>query len=67
MLQNSFAKVVTDRSSLLEEAWTLKNEDVCGVSVAPSVVEEGQKALHCGLVGFLKSSDETLQKTEFWI
>lgn len=39
----SYAKVVAGRSH--EEAWTVVEDNVLGVRVAPWVVEEGKKAL----------------------
>lgn len=60
------AKVVSG-SLGVEEAWVVVGEDVRGVRVAPRVVEEGKRALHSGIVGYLKTTEKGLQRTDQWI
>lgn len=67
VFSKSFARVVAPSHSSTKEAWTTFNGSVNGVRVALSVVKKRKEKLQCGLVGFLKSKKDCLQRTEFWI
>lgn len=51
----------------VEATWTLKDGNINGVCVAPSVVEEGKKKEASKQCSRLKSRKDSLRSTEDWI
>lgn len=51
-----YVEVVPSYHGRSEEPWAMAEGQFYGVRVASWVVEEGTKALHCGLVSYLRST-----------
>lgn len=62
--KGTFAMVVAGKPNRSDEVWTIKEGEISGVRAASLVAEAGKKALHCGLVGYLKSRKDGLCRME---